>query len=66
MYVHVNIYAGMADELGGQPVVVIDTGSSTTKAGLSNEDSPKVVFPSVIGRPRHKVGRQQCAIRCAQ
>ncbi|XP_072013693.1 actin, muscle-like isoform X2 [Amphiura filiformis] len=44
----------MADALPNQSVVVIDTGSSLTKAGLSNEASPKVVFPSVIGRPRHQ------------
>ena len=30
---------------------VIDSGSHTIKAGLSAQDHPKVVFPSVVGRP---------------
>jgi len=34
------------DEVGG---VVIDVGTSTTKAGFAGEESPKSVFPSVAG-----------------
>ncbi|KAJ3165810.1 Actin-like protein 6B [Irineochytrium annulatum] len=36
---------------GGDDVnaVVIDVGSSTTKAGYSGDDSPKAVFPSFVG-----------------
>lgn len=36
-----------------QPVV-IDNGSRTTKAGFAGDDAPRVVFPSVLGRPRHQ------------
>ena len=31
--------------------IVIDGGSHTIKAGLSGQDYPKVVFPSVVGQP---------------
>ena len=34
--------------------IVIDNGSGTMKAGISNCDAPLVVFPSIVGRPRHK------------
>ncbi|XP_016988807.1 actin-like protein 53D [Drosophila rhopaloa] len=36
-----------------QPAVVIDNGSGVCKAGFSTEDTPQVVFPSIVGRPRH-------------
>ncbi|EDO45012.1 predicted protein, partial [Nematostella vectensis] len=35
--------------------VVIDNGSGFCKAGLSTDESPRVVFPAIVGRPRHKV-----------
>lgn len=34
------------------PSVVIDNGSSTIKAGIGGEDSPKAYFPTVVGIPR--------------
>eukprot|EP01084_Bolivina_argentea_P227624 384433_1 len=34
--------------------VVIDNGSGLIKAGFGGDDSPTAVFPSVVGRPRHK------------
>ncbi|XP_033016695.1 actin, cytoplasmic 3-like [Lacerta agilis] len=34
--------------------LVIDNGSRTCKAGFSGEDAPRVVFPMVVGRPRHQ------------
>ena len=34
--------------------MVIDGGSGFAKAGLSGDDAPISVFPSIIGRPRHK------------
>ncbi|XP_064536095.1 actin-like protein 53D isoform X2 [Drosophila montana] len=40
-----------ADELS--TAVVIDNGSGICKAGFSSESSPRVVFPSIVGRPRH-------------
>lgn len=34
--------------------VVIDFGSGTTRAGFGGDDSPRSMFPTVIGRPRHQ------------
>merc|ERR1712063_139027 len=33
---------------------VVDNGSGMVKAGLAGEDAPSNVFPSIIGRPKHK------------
>lgn len=33
--------------------VVIDNGTGSIKAGLSGEDSPSHIIPSVIGIPKH-------------
>lgn len=35
--------------------LVIDNGSSMCKAGFAGEDSPKTVFPTIVGRPYHQV-----------
>ncbi|KAH9392053.1 PREDICTED: actin-85C-like [Rhagoletis zephyria] len=34
--------------------VVIDNGTGMCKAGYAGEDAPQCVFPSVVGRPRHR------------
>ena len=34
-----------------EPVVVFDNGSGYLKAGLSNEETPKITMPALIGRP---------------
>ena len=34
--------------------IVIDNGSGMCKAGLAEEDAPRVVFSSVVGRPKLK------------
>jgi len=34
--------------------LVVDNGSGMCKAGFSGDDAPRAVFPSVVGRPRHK------------
>ena len=39
----------MADDL---PAVVIDNGSGMVKAGFANQDAPKCVFSSIVGRPK--------------
>ena len=39
-------------EREGAAAIVIDAGCSTVRVGFSNEDRPRAVFPSVIGRPR--------------
>mgnify|MGYP003854128499 CR=1 FL=1 len=37
-----------------KPAVVTDNGSGRCKAGIAGEDSPKSVFPAVIGVPKQK------------
>ena len=49
-------------EIENQNVIIIDPGSHTIKAGFSSEKTPKLSFPSVIGRTRFngvKVGIDQ-------
>lgn len=41
-----------------ETVVVIDNGSDTLKAGLAGDDVPKVIFPTVVGKPIHKASRK--------
>ena len=43
-------------------IIVVDNGSHMIKAGFALDDSPRAVFPSVVGRPRHSgvmVGMRQ-------
>ena len=35
--------------------IVMDNGSGMIKAGFAGDDNPRTAFPSVIGRPKHKV-----------
>ena len=35
--------------------IVIDNGSGMCKAGFAGDDAPRAVFPSIVGRPRHRV-----------
>jgi len=37
-----------------QTSLVLDNGSGMVKAGFASEDAPRSVFPSIIGRPKHK------------
>ena len=34
--------------------IVLDNGSGMCKAGFAGDDAPRAVFPSIVGRPRHK------------
>jgi len=34
--------------------LVVDNGSGMVKAGFAGDDAPRAVFPSIVGRPRHK------------
>ena len=34
--------------------LVVDNGSGMCKAGFAGDDSPRVVFPSIVGRPKHQ------------
>ncbi|VDM02008.1 unnamed protein product [Schistocephalus solidus] len=41
----------MADEIAP---LVVDNGSGMCKAGFAGDDSPRAVFPSIVGRPRQQ------------
>jgi len=34
--------------------LVVDNGSGMVKGGFAGDDAPRAVFPSIVGRPRHK------------
>jgi len=36
-----------------QTALVVDNGSGMVKAGFSGDDSPRAIFPSIVGRPKH-------------
>ena len=42
----------MEDEVAA---LVVDNGSGMCKAGFAGDDAPRAVFPSIVGRPRHQV-----------
>lgn len=39
--------------------VVVDSGSGMCKAGFAGDDAPRAVFPTIVGRPRHKVAHKE-------
>ncbi|KAI8799760.1 gamma-actin [Cladochytrium replicatum] len=43
----------MTQQLDNGYTVVIDNGSGMCKAGFANEDAPRAVFPSIVGRLKH-------------
>jgi len=45
--------AGSEDEEEAAGLVV-DNGSGMVKAGFAGDDAPRAVFPSIVGRPKHK------------
>ena len=36
------------------PTIIIDAGSGNTRAGMAGDSAPRAVFPSIIGRLRHR------------
>ena len=42
---------------GKASAIVIDNGSGVCKAGFAGDDAPRVVFPSIIGRPKYRKDR---------
>jgi hypothetical protein len=36
------------------PAMVIDNGSGLVKAGVAGDNAPLAIFPTVVGRPRHR------------
>ena len=47
-------YSGDEVEQESEVAVVLDNGSGMMKSGFAGEDAPRAVFPSVVGRPKHK------------
>ena len=45
-----------------EPVIIFDNGSGYLKAGLSNQEAPEVVIPSVIGRPMFGYAQKKCDV----
>jgi len=47
---------GSEEEADGDenPALVIDNGSGMVKSGFAGDDAPRAVFPSIVGRPKHK------------
>jgi len=44
-----------AESSGGEvQALVVDNGSGMCKAGFAGDDAPRAVFPSIVGRPKHK------------
>ena len=37
--------------------LVVDNGSGMCKAGFAGDDAPRALFPSIVGRPRHKASK---------
>ena len=44
----------MSDDDDDTAALVVDNGSGVCKAGFAGDDAPRVVFSSVIGRPRYQ------------
>ena len=44
------------DDEEAKPHIIIDTGTCYTKAGLSGEEGPRAVFPSMVGYPKYASG----------
>ncbi|KAK4523918.1 hypothetical protein GAYE_SCF00G1816 [Galdieria yellowstonensis] len=38
--------------MSDKPAIVLDNGSGNCKCGIAGEDSPKAVFPAIIGKPK--------------
>ena len=47
-----NIPSATMTEVCALQPLVIDNGSGFVKAGFAGEDAPRVVFPSIVGRPK--------------
>lgn len=56
----------MAD--GETPPIVVDNGSGMSKAGFAGDEAPRVIFPSIVGRPKHGdaamvgIGEKDCYV----
>ncbi|KAJ5073812.1 actin alpha 1 skeletal muscle a [Anaeramoeba ignava] len=41
------------EEIDENETIIIDNGSSTIKTGFGGDDTPRIIFPSIVGRLRH-------------
>ena len=48
----------MEDDSSQNPVIVIDNGSGYLKAGFSNQSSPEICIPAVVGREILRYGEK--------
>jgi actin beta/gamma 1 len=42
-------------DAGEEAAIVVDCGSYMCKAGFAGDDAPRAVFPSIVGRPKHRI-----------
>ncbi len=49
-----NIIRSDSDSSSDAYAIVIDNGSGTIAAGFAGDDAPRLVFPNVVGTPKHK------------
>lgn len=45
---------GRAEPAGFEQAIIVDHSGGVLHAGLAGADAPSVVFPSIVGRPRHQ------------
>ena len=55
MRLNLTIAIMLSDEDLDSSAIVIDNGSGVCRAGFAGDDTPTVVFSSVVGYPKHKV-----------
>ena len=46
----------MLDDDYNKPNIIIDNGSGFIKSGLSGEEGPRAVFPTIVGYPKYSSG----------
>jgi actin, other eukaryote len=49
----------MVDAADAPPAVVLDPGSHLIRSGFSEDDSPRAVFPPIVGRPKSRKGQEK-------
>ena len=51
------------DDSEEQLSLVIDNGSGMIKAGFAGDDSPRAVFPTVVGRRKYNISSDEIAMK---
>merc|ERR1712184_106413 len=55
---HINKQTQTRTTMAEAQTVVIDNGSGMVKAGFAGEETPRAVFPAIVGRPKHASAMQ--------